>query len=437
MKQLLYILAAFLLTTGCKKDDTKIFDETPEERMSARIDELNSALNSSQYGWKASLTTNVKGGYGFYMDFKPAQSILMVGDLNSETASKANTSTYRIKWVMNATLIFDTYNYISMLHDPNPGTYGGNPGAGLQSDVEFEYERINGDSIILRGFKYKNELVLVKVTPEQKDRYLGAAYKDNIETINNYFNGKNYSYINMAGLNNKVQFLFDKSNKTVTFQYTDNNDEVAKVTGKYNFEDVGLIFSGKGIEVNGITFVKAGMENGDFILYAANGDKYVLHQSSVPILLMQNLFAYNGIYKELYIPPNPPTGINSGFNAAYLACATAFGQMKPPRSLVDLRFVLASSNTATLITRNANTTTFTAIATYTYTYVNGIITLTNPSYDGNWAQRSIEYKALQNYFATDAVFKVDYVETNIPNLPLLGGLYKVSDNSSFFYGVLR
>ncbi|OQP42813.1 hypothetical protein A4H97_11675 [Niastella yeongjuensis] len=435
MKQLLYILAATLFATGCKKDDTKIFEETPEERMSARIDELNSALNSSQYGWKASLTTSAKGGYGFYMDFKSPGSITMVADLDSATATQANTSTYRIKWVMNATLIFDTYNYISLLQDPNPATYGGNAGSGLQSDVEFEYERINGDSVLLRGFKYKNELVLVKVTAEQKDRYLSAAYKANIDAINNYFVGKTYNFINIAGLNNKVQFLFDKGNKTVVFQYTDNNGEVKKADGKFNFEDVGLIFSSGGITVNGITFVSAGMENGYFVLYDDHGNKYVVHQSSVPILLMQNLFAYNGLYRELYIPPNPPTGINSGFNNVYFACQALFGQMNPKRQLIDVRFVLASSNTATLITHNgSNAPTFEAIATYPYTYVNGMLTLSNASYDGNWAQRSKEYKPLQDYFA-NAVFKVDYVTTNNPLLPLVGGLYK--DNSSFFYGALR
>src|SRR4051812_9406094 len=203
MKQLLYILAVIFFVTGCKKDHPTIFDETPEERMSAHIDELNNALNGAPYGWKASITTNVKGGYGFFMDFKPDQSIMMVADLDSTTATKANTSTYRIKWVMNPTLIFDTYNYISMLQDPIPGTYGGNAGSGLQSDVEFEYIRLNGDSLILRGFKYKNELVLVKATAEQKNRYLSTAYKANIDTINNYFPGKDYNYINIAGLNNK------------------------------------------------------------------------------------------------------------------------------------------------------------------------------------------------------------------------------------------
>ncbi len=41
------------------------------------------------------------------------------------------------------------------------------------------------------------------------------------------------------------------------------------------------------------------MENGDFVIYDANGNKYVVRQSSVPILLMQNLFNYNGPYREL------------------------------------------------------------------------------------------------------------------------------------------
>ncbi len=438
MKQLFYIPVVLLLAAGCKKDDTKIFNETPEERMQARINELSSALNSSPNGWKASLTTSAKGGYGFYMDFQPAQTITMVADLDSTTATKPNTSTYRIKWVMNATLIFDTYNYISMLQDPVPGVYNGNPGSGLQSDVEFEYERINGDSIILRGFKYRNELVLVKVTTEQKNRYLSPTYKANIDAIDNYFIGKDYNYVGIPGLNNKVQFIFDKGNKTVIFQYTDNNGEVKKVTGKYNFEDVGLIFNGEGVTVNGVTFVKAGMENGDFVLYAANGDKYIIRQSSVPILLMQNLFSYDGLYKELYIPPNPPQSINSAFNAVYLACATNLAKLKPARSIVDMRFTLASSNTATLNVRTQDVNgVYAANATYNYTYVNGIITLSNPSYDGNFTQRRVDFAPLINYFAIDAVFKVNYVITNIPNLPLVGGLYKVSDNTSFFYGILR
>ena len=435
MKQLLYIFCAALFVTACKKDTVKVFEETPEERMSARINELNAALIGSEHGWKASLTTSAKGGYGFYMDFDPSQSIVMVGDLNDESATKSKISTFRIKWVMNATLIFDTYNYISMLQDPSPAVYGGAPGSGLQSDVEFEYQRINGDSIILRGFKYQNYFILVKATAEQKNRYLSAAFKANIDEINNYFTVKLNNYINVAGLNNQVEFILNKSTKIAKFQYMDNNGNLIQVTGKYNFEDIGINFA-EGFVVNGITFVKGKMENGEFVLYAADGTKYVLKQNSLPILPMKVLFAYNGIYKELYIGSSLPAGVTSGFNAAYTACAskfTAFG-----RTLLDVRFIFANSTTATVTIRNTGATgTFTGNATFKYTYANGVITLSSPTYDPNWSNRIAQLIDLQNYFTTDATFKVEYVQSSNPSVIGLGGLYKVSDNTSFFYGSLR
>jgi hypothetical protein len=439
MKQLLAILCAVLLFAGCKKDDNvKVFEETPEERMSARINELNAALTGSQHGWKASLTTSARGGggYGFYMDFDDAQSILMVADLNDESATKTNTSTFRIKWVMNATLIFDTYNYITMLQDPSPSTYGGAAGSGFQSDVEFEYQRISGDSIILRGFKYKNNLILVKATAEQKNRYLSAAFKANIDEITNYFTVKQNNYINVAGINNQVEFILDKSTKTAKFQYFNDNGSVVQVNGKYSFEDVGIVFA-EGFVVNGITFVKAKIENGELVLYAADGKQYVVKQNSLPILPMKELFAYNGTYRELYIGSSLPAGVTSGFNDVYNAMVAKYTALG--RTQVDLRFILTSSTTATVAVRTRTPTTqyAAATATYKYTYSNGVITLSNPAYDGNWNTRSAQLIDLQNYFATAGPFRVDYVQSTNPGVTNLGGLYSVADNTSFFYGSLR
>lgn len=435
MKQLLYIFCAALLITSCKKDNTNVFGESPEERKSARINELNTALNESQYGWKASLTTSAGGGYGFYMDFDESQSILMVADLTAESATKSNTSTYRIKWVMNATLIFDTYNYITMLQDPSPSVYGGAAGSGLQSDVEFEYQRMNGDTIILRGFKYKNNLILVKATAEQKNRYLSASFKANIDEMNNYFTVKQNNYIKVDGINNQVEFILNKTTKTAIFQYIDNNGAVIQVTGKYSFEDQGIVFA-DGFVLNGITFVRAKIENGDLVLYDANGKKYVVKQNSLPILPLPVLFAYNGTYKEMYIGSSLPAGVTSGFNTAYNGCVTKFAAIG--RTLVDLRFTLATSTNATLTTRNNNgVSTFIAVASYKYTNVNGVITLSSPAYDANWTARAIQFADIQNYFATGGPFRLDYVQSSNPNVTGLGGLYRVADNSSFFYGSLR
>ncbi|MGV3765661.1 MAG: DUF4302 domain-containing protein [Chitinophagaceae bacterium] len=437
MKKLTYFLCATLLFCGCKKDTIHFFEETPEERMSARIDELNSRLLEAEHGWKAALTTSAKGGYGFYMDFDATQSVIMVADLNNTTATQSQNSTFRIKWVMNATLIFDTYNYITMLQDPSPSSYGGTAGSGLQSDVEFEFVRSTTDSLFLKGFKYRNDFVLVKATAEEKQRYLSSAFKENIDDINDYFTVSQNNYINVAGLNNKIEFVLDKSSKIAQLQFTDNDGKVVQIKGKYNFEDVGINFA-SGFTINGVTFVKGKLENGIFVLYANDGTRYEIKQNDIPILPMKTLFAYNGTYRELYIGSGLPAGITSGFNAAYQGSVSKFAAMSPSRTLVDVRFTLANSTSATVTTRNNNgTTTFTAVATFKYTYEDGVLTLSNPTYDNNWTARVTQLIDIQNYFATGGPFRVDYVQSTNPNVTNIGGLYRIADNSSFFYGSLR
>jgi hypothetical protein len=436
MKQLIYLIATAFLFAGCKKEVPHFFEESPDDRMAARISELKTGLLSAPNGWKAHLTTSAKGGYGFYMQFSPTE-VTMVGDLNETTATQPQSSTWRIKWVMYPTLIFDTYNYIAMLQDPTPATYGGNAGSGLQSDVEFEYQYSNGDTIVLRGFKYRNYFILVKATAEEKNRYLSNAYKDNIEAINDFFTNNSNNYIELPGLNNKVELVFDKSTKTVKFQYVDNEDNVKQVSGKYNFEDVGVNFAA-GFTLGGVTFVKGKLEDGKFVLYAADGTKYIVNQSPNPILPMSMLFAYNGTYKELYIGSSLAPGVTSGWNAVYNASVTKFAAMNPTRTLVDIRFILTNSTKATVTIRNSNgTTTYTANATYDYTYDNGVITLSNPSYDGNWTARVAQLIDIQNYFESGGPFRVDYVTSTDPSVTGLGGLYRVADATSFFYGTLR
>src|SRR5690606_12260500 len=141
MKKIYYLFCA-MITMSCSKNETiDVFDELPEERIGKKLEELQDKLLESPYGWNASLPTSGSGGYGFYMDFHEDQTIDMFADLNVETAGVKGTSTYRIKWVMYPTLLFDTYNYITMLQDPASGVYGGVSGSGLKSDIEFEYIR--------------------------------------------------------------------------------------------------------------------------------------------------------------------------------------------------------------------------------------------------------------------------------------------------------
>jgi hypothetical protein len=434
MNKLLYIFTLAMLLVSCQKKDARVFDESPEERMGAKINELSTALVESEHGWKVNLTTTNSGGYGFYMDFDPA-SVTMVADLDDKTATEVHRSTFRIKWVMAATLVFDTYNYITMLQDPSPSAYGGLPGSGLQSDVEFEFLRSNGDTLVLRGFKYKNIMTMVKAKAEQKTRYLSSAFKSNIDAVNDFFTVKSNNYIEINGINNKVEFVLDKMTKIAKLQFINNEGSVIQVNGKYSFEDVGIVF-GQGFSLQGNTFVSGKIENGDFVLYTASGTKYTIKQNDKPILPLPILFAYNGTYRELYIGTTLPEGITSGFNAMHKGAVDKFKAMNPSRVLLDVRFTLTNSTTATVTTRNNNgTTTFSAAATYKYVYENGKITLSNPAYDANWTARAAQLIDIQNFFLSGP-FIVDYAISSNPNVTNIGGLYREADNSVFFYGKL-
>lgn len=436
MKQLLYIFSAALLFTACKKDTARVFDESPEERMGARIDELNNLLLSAPNGWKVSLTTTAKGGYGFYMDFKE-DNVSMVADLNASTTTTTNTSTWRIKWVMNATLIFDTYNYISMLQDPSPSSYGGASGSGLKSDVEWEYQGTSGDTVKMKGFKYRNDMFLVKATADEKARFLSSAYKDNVDAFNQFFAEKNNNYINIDGIGNKVEFIYDYLAKAVKFQYVNNEGGVVQSNGKFNFEDIGLNIA-PGFAVAGISFSKAELENGALVLYTTTGAKYTVSQHTQPILPMPLLFAYNGTYKELFVTGVLPAGVTSGFNTIWQSAVTKFAQLNPPRTIVDFRFILANSTNATLTVRSNNgSSTYSAVGTFKYTYENGVITLSNFTYDGNWSPRIPQLIDVQNFFINAGPFRIDYVTSSNPNVTNLGGLYSIADPSIFFYGTLR
>ncbi|MGX5816722.1 DUF4302 domain-containing protein [Chitinophaga lutea] len=432
MKKLLYIFsAAAVLFAGCDKD-TKVFDETPEERKSARITELEQGLISAPNGWKGSLTTTGKGGYGFYMTFDDKLNVLMVGDLNDESATKPATSSYRIKWVMNATLIFDTYNYISLLQDPSPSVYGGASGAGLRSDVEWEYIGTRNDTIALSGFKYKNVLFLVKATAEEKARYLGTAYKANIDAVNNFFSTKSNNYITVDGIPGKVEFVLDRSGKGASFQYIDDKGLVKQIPNKFNYTDVGINFAPE-FEVNGVRFVSGKLENGVFVLYSAAGKAYPLAQNPVPIVPMPLMFAYNGAFKSLFINGVLPAGVTSAYNAAFNGAVAKMAASG--RTLVDLKFTLTNSNTAVFDVRyNASGTIFSATVTFTYAYANGSITFTNPQYNGNWNTRAAQLVDLTNYLKA-GTYKVDYVVSTNPNVTNLGGFYN-NDGSLYFYGTL-
>ena len=244
MKKILSLfLFASILFAACKKDDTRIFQETFDERINGSIAKYQAALTSSQYGWKALITTDHGNGgtYAFYMKFNDSNSVTMVSDFDTSYAVTPKTSGYRIRQQQQPTLIFDTYSYIHVLADPNENVViysnvnGGPIGQGLLSDFEFiiNPNDIVGDTLKFTGKVNGAKLVMTKATAQEAGIFLGGQWV----LLESYLTKNLLTYYKRTSIGGESYDLYnDPFSKTITFQKV-NGGVVKHTTGYYNTVD--------------------------------------------------------------------------------------------------------------------------------------------------------------------------------------------------------
>src|SRR5690606_16322803 len=64
---------------------------------------------------------------------------------------------------------------------------GGTQKEGLQSDIEFEYTKMSGDTVFLTGRKYRNTLYLIKATEAEQQSYSDGVYDGAVNKTKNLF----------------------------------------------------------------------------------------------------------------------------------------------------------------------------------------------------------------------------------------------------------
>ncbi len=448
MKKIVYFFMTFLIISGCKKSSfVADFDQTPEERMSESIALVTNTLTSATNGWNATLSTSAGGGFGFYMTFDDKQNVSMYADLTDDASGTSVSSTYRVKTGLGADLIFDTYNYISMLADPNATVFGGTQPTGFKSDVEFTYVRSSADSIIFIGKQYRQLLKMAKATAAQKSIYAAAGYKTAINKVKNYFTAVKYPYIEVTsgaavlkvGFSlNGTSTLGSGKRGTLTGLLEDGVTP-ASGTGKFAFTLNGADFVGGDFVYQGITFVRlAWKDENTLALYDAAGKEYIIKSSPTPLTPLTLLFGFPSTftYRKITIPGTGlPTGVTSGFNSVY---TTALNNFISSNRVINYTTITLTSNSAlqVYVSYNSGTTLFNATADYTYTRTGDVITLgTSPVYSANWTTRAAQLLPLTNYMLSGP-FKIDWVTSTAVTTETLGGLYRTADPGSFIYGVL-
>lgn len=173
MKNLLYILLVTVTISSCTRKDDFVFDQSPDERINKTLAEYTAALTGSAYGWKGLVYPSGLPGtpFGFYFKFDTLNRVEMFSDFDSLSAVTVKESSWRLKALQQPSLLFDTYNYIHVLCDPDAGNNGGAYGAGLYSDFEFAIDGIYGDTIKLTGRLHGSKAVLVKATSQEAQDY--------------------------------------------------------------------------------------------------------------------------------------------------------------------------------------------------------------------------------------------------------------------------
>lgn len=421
MKKLQNILLAMLFMVSffaCKKDTyVAQFDKLPQERMSEQMTLVKNLLIGAENGWIGTLTTGLGGGYGFYMNFDADEFVNMYADLTDASASTAQKSQYRIRQDMGAALTFDTYNYISILNNPETSAFGGNIREGLRSDIDFIYDRSSKDSILFIGKRYRQKFILVKATAAQKAKYLNGEYKPAIDLIKKFFTDNPNAYIEVDN-GQKVSVEPNAGNslnagKRITLTAIMANDAIVSASAKFAYTIDKMAILDSGLKFSGITFDRVAWKSaGILAMYDVNGREYIINNSPTPLLPLYKLWGskYNGMlsnFKTIY-PGTSAKGaeilnfFHQNMENAYTGYAFNFGRINFVWNVVNKRLTLNGFSS-----QNGGTSGWTTTSVYNYTVdESGTYTFTlNASFSGGYVSKALI--PLHNFLLNNQV-RFDY-----------------------------
>ncbi len=261
MKKLYYILAACLTVmafSACslKEDDT--FDVQASERSQKNIEDVRQVLYTASNGWLMEYYGDLNyGGYNVMVKFEGDQATFAseklganhVAGLDADGKAVTTTSHFKLEQSMGTIISFDehnaTFHYYSM---PNNPDYTYDTDDGLYGDFEFRVMKAGNDSIILRGKKHNNRIVM---TPIPADKSWESIIEE-ADATEKYMSSRSYT---LSGSDyTKEQEVTVTSNggyRCFIFTYMDETDQKQTVTAPYLVKADGFYFYSP-VEVNGV-----------------------------------------------------------------------------------------------------------------------------------------------------------------------------------------
>lgn len=257
MNKIIYPIAAALTALSVAScslhDDSDFFGQSAAERIDGTMATDKQLLESAPNGWKLIYYTGTEytgGGYTYLCKFKDGKATV-AGDMSD--GYQTCTSSYNIISDQSAVLTFDTHN--ELMHKFATPTSSSIDGE--QGDYEFLITKATADSIILKGKKWGNKMVMTRM-PESTD---WEKFIDSVNTVAKkvYYNNKvsvgidSIGHIDIDDYTRRASYQSGKIKKDVAYHVsstgihfqqpiTINGDEVSELTynrASDNFDVVG------------------------------------------------------------------------------------------------------------------------------------------------------------------------------------------------------
>jgi len=242
---LLYLLTCVIFFTACQKKADYLFDKSPDERLSETLTADQKVLTSAPNGWKVYVMPKgleksdqlEVGGFSYFMTFTDNNRVTMYSDFDTVKAITPNESAYRIKATQRPSLFFDTYNYIHFPTDPVASISQsplGYDGVGWGSDLEFSFadEKVQGDTIRLKGNQNGSIAIMIKATKAEADAYAAGGLKASMKKFKD-LNSLGY-FKKLTFGNNSYYLGINEGNRTLTFNWLSGSTVQSFTTGYFH-----------------------------------------------------------------------------------------------------------------------------------------------------------------------------------------------------------
>ncbi|NML41277.1 DUF4302 domain-containing protein [Chitinophaga sp. G-6-1-13] len=357
-----YIIAGTLLcilAASCRKDnDGSVFGLKPEERMNTTLTAYKQQLTGGANGWKAYLFPNGGQGFGFYFKFGENNRVNMLGDLTPITGQDLSESSYRMGAQQRPSLVFDTYNYLHLLSDPDDRVFGGLRGKGYDSDFEFGYDSTRTDTVFLTGNAKKSKMVLVRASAADEAAYKAGGLNTMRDAVSDYVVTHPTLYTTTAD-GKKIQTVFNTNSRGFSLVYEKDGELVTDVNN-YAYTLTG-VFTKDPFIINNTSYRELFLDNDKKIMYLkGNGKNTELQVANGPLFALHLLMGIG--YDQIETSDATKGAFSPGYQTMWTAAKTQMPNLGFPNlQLIGLNILFDTQSqlmgVQIKLTQNANSFT--------------------------------------------------------------------------------